>query len=185
MTVRLDIFKDAIAVASENYKDNVRIFASLDDKAQKMGGIAGLFLGVLLALVKPDQMGTLLTAIGTTGVWVLTSVILLLITCVIFSLWCMWTGRISAPLSLGHMKMIVDNLAEESELDEKAQETYCKERIAIWKTCIEDQTKVAIRKHWRLLAAQIVLLIAILLVAGMLLYLINTSQLVTQSPAPL
>ncbi len=35
MSVRLDLLKDTIATASENYKDNVRAFAVLDDKARR------------------------------------------------------------------------------------------------------------------------------------------------------
>jgi hypothetical protein len=174
MITKLDLLKDALALAPENYKDNVRIITGLDDKAQKMGTIAGVFLGVLLALVKPDQLSVLFGWVGQTGIWVFTTVILLLMLCIGLCLWCMWTGKIPPPLSLGHLTFIAKNIHHGQDLDEKTQQDVCKERIAIWKECIEAQGKVATSKQKRILGAQIVLAVAMLLIACMLLYLIHS-----------
>jgi hypothetical protein len=173
MTTKLDLLKDALACAPENYKDNVRIITGLDDKAQKMGTIAGVFLGVLLALVKPDQLSTLVGLIGQTGIWVVTFVILLLIVCVGLSLWCMWTKVIPPPLSMKHLTYISDNI-DPSQLP--AEEDYCNERIAVWRKCIEAQSNVATSKQKRVLWAQVTLAVAMAVIAGMLLYLIHSTH---------
>jgi hypothetical protein len=174
ITKQLDLLNDALALAPENYKDNVRIISSLDDKAQKMGTIAGVFLGVLLALVKPDQLANLLGLIGQTGIAVFTSVTILLMLCIGLCLWCMWTEKIPPPLSLGHLTYIIENAFKEKDLDDEAQEDYCKEKIAIWQSCIDAQGRVAKSKQRRVLGAQVVLAIAMILVACMLLYLIHS-----------
>ncbi len=176
MSARLDLLKDAVAVAVENYKDNVRIFAGLDDKAQKMGAIAGIFLGALLAIIKPDAVSTLQSAIGPRGLWTLTSVILLLMACIVLCLLCMWVGRIPPPLSLGHMVRLTADLLrlQEAGFNDSIQEGYNGEKLAIWTKCIQAQEKVATRKMRLVFAAQLVLAIAILLIAFMLLHLIHS-----------
>jgi hypothetical protein len=171
MTTKLDLLKDALTIAPENYKDNVRIITGLDDKAQKMGTIAGVFLGVLLALVKPDQLSTLLNLIGQAGVLVVTGVTLLLLVCIGLCLWCMWTKAIPPPLSMKHLTHIIESIDHSKPL---AEEVYYNERIGIWKQCIETQVYVAKSKQHRVLGAQIALAIAMLLIAGMLLFLIHS-----------
>jgi hypothetical protein len=173
-TTQLDLLNDTLAVAPENYKDNVRIITSLDDKAQKMGTIAGVFLAVLLALVKPDQLTNLLGLVGQTGIWGFTFVTVLLMACIGICLWCMWTEKIPPPLSLGHLTYITENAFKDQDLDEEAQKDYCKEKIAIWKECIDAQGRVAKSKQGRVLSAQVVLAIAMILVACMLLYLMHS-----------
>ena len=173
-TTKLELLRDTLAVAPENYKDNVRIISGLDDKAQKMGAIAGVFLGILLALVKPDQLSNLLGVIGQTGISVVTTVILLLMVCIGLCLWVMWTEKIPPPLSLGHMTSISKHIYKGSDLDEESQQTYVNERIGIWRDCIEAQSRVAVAKQKRVFWAQILLAIAMILVAFMLLYLIHS-----------
>src|SRR5258708_1590885 len=170
MTTKLDLLKDTLVIAPENYKDNVRIITGLDDKAQKMGTIAGVFLGVMLALVKPDQLSNLLSLIGQTGIWVVTLVTLLLIACIGLCLWCMWTKVIPPPLSVGHLSFITKSTAGAT----LPEEGYCSERIAIWQECIKAQGVVAAAKQKRVFWAQVALAVAMVLIAGMLLYLIHT-----------
>jgi hypothetical protein len=179
MTVRRELLNDALAVASENYKDNVRVFANLDDKAQKVGAIAGIFLGALFAFIKPDTVGTLTKNIGSTGVGNLTGVVLLLILCVVLCLVAMWVGKIAPPLTLGHMTKLTGDLLHltEAELTEDLQEGYCRERLAVWTKCIGEQGKVASRKLILVFLAQSVLAIAVLWVAFMLLDLLHSASI--------
>jgi hypothetical protein len=86
----------------------------------------------------------------------------------------MWTEKIPPPLSLGHMNFITEHAHKGQDLDEKAQQDYCKERVSIWKACIDTQGRVAKAKQRRVLGAQVVLAIAMILVACMLLYLIHS-----------
>lgn len=52
----VDTFKSAAQLAAETYKDNVRVAALLDDKAQKTGGLAGLFMAAAFGFLKPDSI---------------------------------------------------------------------------------------------------------------------------------
>jgi hypothetical protein len=183
-STKLDLLRDTLAIAPENYKDNVRIIAGLDDKAQKMGAIAGVFLGVLLAIVKPDQLSSLVGIIGQKGIWVVTMVTFLLIACVGISLWCIWTQKIPPPLSLGHMKQITRDIHKGKDLDADAQELYYSERIAIWNDCIHGQVKVIKKKKSRVNWAQSILAGAMLLIAVMLLLLVHSVKATAPSASP-
>jgi hypothetical protein len=174
LITKLELLQDTLATAPENYKDNVRIISGLDDKAQKMGTIAGVFLGVLLALVKPDQLSTLLGAVGRVGIWVVTLVIILLMACIGFCLWTMWTKKIPPPLSLGHMAQITKHIHKGADLDQDTQRVYVNERIQIWRSCIDAQATVAAAKQKRVFWAQLLLAAAMILVACALLYLIHS-----------
>jgi hypothetical protein len=178
ITVRRELLNDALAVASENYKDNVRVFANLDDKAQKMGAIAGIFLAALFAFIKPDTVGSLAITIGSRSVGSLTGIILLLIFCIVLCLLAMWVGKIAPPVTLGHMTILTNDLLRltEAELTEDVQEAYCRERLAVWTKCIEEQGRVASRKVVLVFLAQGVLAIALFWVAFMLIDLLHASS---------
>ncbi len=175
MSARLDLLKDTIATASENYKDNVRAFAVLDDKAQKTGAIAGLFLAALFAYIKPDTVGSLLRNIGSRATGNLTGVILLLMICCLFSLLTMWVGTYVAPLNLVHMTEMSSDLLHfpEAELSESVLEVHYGERIAVWTKCIGEQKNIATRKLVMVFLAQLVLLLAIFWTAFMLIDLLH------------
>jgi hypothetical protein len=178
MSARLDLLKDTIATASENYKDNVRAFGVLDDKAQKTGAIAGLFLAALFAYIKPDTVGTLLTNIGSGATSNLTGVILLLMICCLFSLLTMWAGTYVAPLNLEHMTEMSSDLLHfsEAELGESVLEVHYGEKIAVWEKCIAEQKGIAARKLVMVFLAQVVLLLAILWTAFMLINLLHAAR---------
>lgn len=181
MTARRELLNDALAVASENYKDNVRVFTNLDDKAQKMGAIAGIFLGASFAFIKPDTVGSLTHNIGSRGVGSLTGIVLLLILCIVLCLLAMWVGKIASPVTLEHMTILTNDLLrlKEGELTEDIREGYCRERLAVWTKCIEEQDKVASRKVIFVFLAQGVLAIAVLWVAFMLLDLLHSASMGT------
>src|SRR5436305_8165386 len=93
---RLEILKSLIDGGSEGYKENVRINSLLEDKAQKMAGLAGVFLTAALAFIKID----------TLSVWPfnrlrilipLSLAIVLLVCCIGFCLAVMWLRSIPEP----------------------------------------------------------------------------------------
>jgi hypothetical protein len=177
MTAKFELLNDALLVAGENYKDNARVFANLDDKAQKMGAIAGIFLGAFLALLKPDTLLLLMRTTGPRGMWILTGVILLLISCVLICLAAMWVGRFPPPLSFGHMEQLTRDLFRlgESGITDEVKEGYAAEKLAVWKKCILAQEKVAVRKMKLVFTAQAVLVAAMLAISAMLILIIHFS----------
>ena len=59
-----DALKDTIKAAADTYKENGRVAALLDDKAQKAGGLAGVFLAAAFGFVKPAEGKALITSYG-------------------------------------------------------------------------------------------------------------------------
>lgn len=183
MSVRLELWKDALAIAAENYKENARILAAFDDKAQKMGTIAGLFLGALFALIRPDTIASLRKAIGLNAISILTAATLLFITCIVLCLIEMWVFKLPLPLSLRDVTSLIGNLLRlpETSLNEDVQERYCNEKIHVWTWCIDAQNSVALRKWKLVFAAQLALGLAIVIL-GFLLLLIYFGHVSAVTP---
>src|SRR3954452_2457659 len=164
MGVKLLLLGDVLAVATENYKDNLRVLAALDDKAQKMGGVAGLFLAVPFALVKPDTLGPLRNAVGMTGLLLLGGSITLFVACIALCLVVMWVRNVHPPPDFVAVKALVDDLLRlaSEKLTEERQESYCSDKLIMWQQCLASQEQIVRWKWILLLTAQIVLGIALL-----------------------
>lgn len=183
MSARLDILKDALLIANDNYKDNVRILAGYDDKAQKMVTLAGLFLAVPFTLIKPDTISSVRDSIGLDGMVMFAGVIALFMSCVVLCLFSMRVGRIPAPLGLDDARRGAANLLQlpESSLTDDVQERYCNDKLAIWADCIEAQDRVGSRKWNFIFAAQLILGIAILGI-GLLFFHLVYAALMAEAP---
>ena len=183
-SLRLEILKDAFVIAADNYKDNVRILSAYDDKAQKMVTLAGLFLTVPFALIKPDSISTVRNLIGLNGMFTFAGVVGLFMVCVILCLLSMRVGKIPAPLGLNDaFSMTVDLLQlPDNGLTNDIQERYCNQKLLIWAGCINAQDTVASKK-WRLVfAAQLILGIAILAIGFLFVDLIYVVLMVEPLP---
>ena len=54
---RLEILKSLVDAGNEGYKEHIRINSLLEDKAQKMAGLAGVFLAAALASCHAGDVG--------------------------------------------------------------------------------------------------------------------------------
>ena len=178
MSARLELLKDTLATAAENYKDNVRAFAVLDEKAQRTGTIAGVFLAAWFAFIRPETIGSLTRSIGSPATSSLTGVVLLLMFCFLLSLLTMWVGTASPPLNLAHMTEMTDDLLHfsEAELVQDMLEANYGERIAVWTKCIEGQKDIGTRKRVIVFLAQLALLLAILWAAYLWIDLLHAAS---------
>ena len=161
MSVRLELLKDTLETAAENYKDNFRAFAVLDEKAQRTGMTAGVFLAAWFAFVRPGTVGSLTRSIGSEATNSLTGIVLLLMFCFLLSLLAMWVGTASPPLSLAHMTEMPDDLLHfsEAELATGMLEANYGERIAVWTSVLATKKTSGQERRslyfWPKLAAQI------------------------------
>ena len=177
MFTRLELLKDTLEVASNNYEDNNRLIGDLDDKAQRLTAVAGVFLGFLLSVLKPDDLAKLKDRVGDQGLQLLTVAILFLIFSLVIALFATWVRRIKALLSLDHMTEMIKDLGDDPNLGtQDMEEAYNEQKIRFWSKCIENQTRVRSLKRDLVLAAQVVLAVAIIAVAYMLLVLIRMNK---------
>jgi hypothetical protein len=177
MSVRLVLLSDVLAIGAESYKDNSRILAALDDKAQKMGAIAGLFLAVPFAVLRPDSVRPLHDMVGVPGLLMLAVAVILFMICIGLCLIVMWARSVRPPLDFNSVKGFTDDLLHSpaGNLTEDVQERYCNDKISVWEECLSEQEKI-IQRKWRfLLASQIVLSTALLPIGLLLLFVIYST----------
>ena len=181
MGLRQELVKDALATALENYKDDARILSAMDDKAQKIGAIGGLFLAVPFAFAKPESLKFLRDAVGLPGFFLLSAAIVLFIASVGLCLAVMWTRRIPPPLRLVSVDALLSDMLAlpEQELTDEICVRYGRERMLIWQNCITAQEAVINRKSGFLFASQVVLGIALLAISTLLLVLIYSAAMFT------
>jgi hypothetical protein len=56
---KIDILDDLLKTAERDFDAAVKHAASIDDKARKTSGLAGLFLAAAFGFVKPESLATL------------------------------------------------------------------------------------------------------------------------------
>jgi hypothetical protein len=177
VSVRLGLLNDVLVAAAEGYKDNSRILTALDDKAQKMGAIAGVFLAVPFAVLKPDSIKSFYGIVGVSGLLMLAVAVVLFMICIGLCLIVMWVRSIKPPLDLTAVKDLTDDLLRSpaGDLTEDVQERYCNDKISIWNECLLAQARIIQRKWNLLLASQMLLGTALLPIGSLLLSVIYST----------
>jgi hypothetical protein len=170
---RLEILKSLIDLGSDSYKENVRINSLLEDKAQKMAGLAGVFLAAALAFIKID----------TLSVWPfnrlrilvpLVLAIVLLVCCIGFCLAVMWLRSIPGLPTYESLDKLKSDLWLVPLIDlEPFEERYWGTRGALWQGVINQQVPLLKSKARRLFYGQIMLAAAMVVVAILLLNLLG------------
>lgn len=94
---RLEMLSQALTTSTEMYKENSRILALIEDKAQKAAGLAGIFLAAAFAFLRKDALETLMEATGWPGLSVLSAAIGLMLFCVLTCAWVLWARRMITP----------------------------------------------------------------------------------------
>jgi hypothetical protein len=175
MDFRPDALKATVQLAADAYKDNARIAAVLDDKAQKTGGLAGIFLAAAFGFVKPGNLASFLVDAGIySGVLlVLTAASLLFCLCACLAV--MWVRGAPQPLAPALMNDLNRDLMllPAAEVTDQVQANYYRDVIQLWGRVLESQTRMNRTKGGRLLLAQVLLGIGMIIVAGLLFSLIQ------------
>ena len=167
MSFQVQIAKDAVEYAASEYKENGRASSLLDDKAQKIAAVAGLFLAAGFAYLKPDVVDWLLKASPFHLAWGLISIITMFVICLGFCLGVMWARRSPQPIAIEVLECMNANLfaLPESELTDDVQRRYYLDQLRIWKPIILSQLSRNRTKGRFLVCAQLALGIGMISVA--------------------
>jgi len=169
---RLEILKSLVEAGSERYKENVRINSLLEDKAQKIAGLAGVFLAAALAFIKIDTLSQwpfnrlrILFLLG--------AAISLLVCCIGFCLSVLWVRSIPGPPTFQALNKLKANLWPITSRLEDYEEGYWGDRATLWQNVVNEQFSLIAAKSKRLLLGQITLASAMFTVAVLLFALIG------------
>ena len=173
MNFRTETLKAMVQTGSETYKEGVRVSTLLDDKAQKTGAIAGLFLVAALGFLKPSDIRSLVESVGLLGTVFLTCEVIVLVTCLSICLSVMWLRGIPLPVNLSSQIYLTEDLFKlpDDQITEDHQRAFYYDQIEIWKSVLDKQGAVNQSKARRLFLAQLSLALSVLLTAVLLVLL--------------
>jgi hypothetical protein len=159
MSFQVDGIKDAIKMAFDLYKDNARISGLLDDKAQKTGGLAGIFLAAAFGFVKGSDVTIFATVYHRYSVWILISSITLFIVCLGTCPSVMWVRRSPLPVSLQILEKMLNDASRvpEAEHTDDFFARYYSQQLSLWQDVLKQQAAVNQVKGARLRWSQILL----------------------------
>jgi hypothetical protein len=178
MSFQEDGTKEAVKSAFEIYKDNVRISALLDDKAQKTGGLAGLFLAAAFGFVKTNSTDVFDSVYGHRSGLLVIAAIILFISCLAACLSVMWIRGAPLPLGLAALrKMLMDlSLLPEEEITNQVRSNFYLEQLSVWEKILSLQRAINQTKGKRLFLAQILVGAGMMFVAVLLIgVIVHTS----------
>jgi hypothetical protein len=161
-----------VALASEAYRENARITAILDDKAQKAAQTAGIFLAAGFALMKPGA-DNVAKYIGKLGLITMAGAVVLLMGTVALTLVTNWLRRIPGPLNPERIRAMTSLLLElpDEELTLQRRMSHLNDVAGLWIDILAEQQHVNILKARFVRTAQLLLGLAIVLI-GFLLILV-------------
>ncbi len=175
MAFQLDVLKGSLQNVLDTYNDNVQSARQLDDKAQKTGAFAGIFVAASFGYLKPNDISSLMNAAGQGAEIVLFLALMFFVSCVASCLAVMWARRMPAPLDPEVIQMINDDVlrATPSEISGEFQKTYIRTQLTMWMPIIDTQIAINRSKGRRLLTAQIFLGIGMICVTALILRIVH------------
>jgi hypothetical protein len=156
----LALLSDLLVTAQRDFDANVKHSASMDDKAQKLSGLSGIFLAVAFGFVRPESLIELRKHFGNPSLLLLGLSLALLVACIVVCLLAMWHREVPlSGISLGAHEDAVNIVREfpSGTIDDELTEFYRQNQIDIWRAATDECRAVNKSKDRFVLWAQILL----------------------------
>jgi len=108
------MLSQALTAASDVYKENARIAALLDDKAQKTATIAGIFLAAAFAFLRRESVQGLKMAGGLGGMLLFGASLAFFLASIIASGLVLWVRRLRLPPDPNRILTVCDLLLKDA-----------------------------------------------------------------------
>lgn len=140
---KLDILDDLLKTAEREFDATVKHFASIEDKAQKTSGLAGLFLAAAFGFMKPESLTALRDQYGISALALLFLALALFVLTVILCLRAMWLKHVpTVGVSLETQAMSAGLLLQiDAELDEEMVFEYKSNQLDIWRATVAEHAR--------------------------------------------
>jgi hypothetical protein len=170
MSFRSDAVKGTVQFAFDTYKDNERISTLLDDKAQKVGSLASVFLAAAFGFIKLNDLNTLGSSFGRYLGIVFIVTVATFIVCLGTCLSVMWVRTLPSPVDisvLSQMHLDISALSSE-EITDSMEHNFFYEMLQLWQPVLDGQSAINSIKGYRLRWAQVLAAAGMLFVATLL-----------------
>lgn len=177
---REDLYKGLVTHATDSYKEVVRVAALIEDKAQKVAALAGVFLGAGFSFIKKENLAPDSPIGNGFTLAMLSLATLLLIVVIILCIRILWVTGQAAPISIDAMKGVVRTVCslKDTELDDSIQDDFRIEVANRWKRILDEQIATNEWKALKVRYAQGLLATAIILIAVALLWVLGATLFV-------
>jgi hypothetical protein len=177
---RLKMLEKVVAHYLESYKENSRIIALMDQKAQACAAFGGISIAAVLAFAAKAKGYDLLGTVGYSGLTILCIAILAFLGSAIAGLAVLWVRFIEGMLSPSALGRITEDLldtAMEPESIQVSLENWYRTQSTTWTGIIASQAKAMMRKSRWLSRAQTMQLIGLLFVSGSVILVVTSVNL--------
>jgi len=164
---REELLKLMVTHAADSYKETVRVAALIEDKAQKVAAVAGVFLAAGLGFLKAENLKADSPFGGFLTLVLLMVTILTLMVTVVVCLSVLWVREQAAPIRMPLLRQMVDQIVAmpDDDITNELQDT-ARSQIALWWTDIlVRQEAVNLKKARGVRTAQMLLTSAIVAIA--------------------
>lgn len=170
--LRLQLLKDVLASCADTYRENTRIGAVLEDKAQKAGAFAGLFLAAAFGFARSENLAEVYRVSGNWGISLMILCVLCFLSSVFTCLLVMWVRTSSGPPNPAQILQVSNALLNlPPPLVGEKSENHVRDQIEAWLSVLKVQTNVNGKKASRLAWGQRILAAGMLLLSVLLVLL--------------
>jgi predicted PurR-regulated permease PerM len=169
--MRIHLLTQLVQSCSNAYEENKKFAGVLDDKAQKTGALAGIFLAGVFAFIRAESLKNM----NRYELGLLTACTILLLACSCFCLTVIWARDVARGITPAIQERIAKDLLQldPSELTNELWEAHHWQQISLWKPTLEDQKRVNESKARYLKLGQLSLAVAMAGLTLMILFLIG------------
>jgi hypothetical protein len=129
-----------LETARRNFEAETKHSATVDDKAQKASGLAGILIAIAFALVKPDALDAVEQQYGTLPLSLLYLSFLLFLACILMCLTAMWLRNVPVGgISVRAHELSARLLLSIHDIDDELMAVYLENQLQIWKGIIEER----------------------------------------------
>jgi hypothetical protein len=159
----------------QEYADKQNTFAQIDTKAQTTASVAGVLIAAALAFVQADSVDRMVSAGGLKVVILFASAIVLLLLSTLFCLLAMRIRRLTAPLESKEIGRMIEEIfrLDASEFTDETVENFVRDQVNAWQKTLRSLGKTNADKADRVLWGQVLLAVAVLLVAVVVLFFLS------------
>jgi hypothetical protein len=150
------MLSQAMMASTDMYKENGRILALLEDKAQKTATLAGGFLAAAFAFLRRDTLRDLANSEGYFGLVLLAIATGLLLLCVFMAGAVLWARTLRLPPDARKVAQYCNTLLGQSATSptDEQRENHLRDQIDGWNKTIRFQNVVIMNKSKRLKTTQ-------------------------------
>lgn len=164
------MLQQVLTSSQDIYKESARIISTIEDKAQKAAGLAGIFLAAAFSFLRKDSLHDLAGLAQWSGLILLGLAIFFMLACVLTAAWTLWPRELQSPPDPSQILEKVDlrlNRGAQEPSDE-SRENNLREQARVWNLAVGVQARVIDDKSKLLVATHVLLMFGISCVFALL-----------------